>query len=401
MTASPPRRVDPEPSAVIGIESAQSSEPSEQHKFRVPYVDLHAQYAEEREQVLAIVDGVFSSGQFIGGKSSKPLEADLCAYLGKRYCLALSSGTDALMLALQGLGIGPGDEVITPPNSFVASTAAIANIGATPVFADVGEDHNLAPMAVESAITPRTKAIMPVHLFGRCCDMDAIMRIARRHGLAVIEDAAQAIGARFDGRLAGTFGDVGCFSGHPLKVVNAAGDAGWIATDDPDVYERVRLARTQGLLDRDTVGVWGRVARMDTLQAELLRFRLTRVEMQIERRRSNAARYIRRLKRRNDIELPLMGPERRDTFNTFVIQCDHRDDLQTFLATCGIDARIHYPLPIHLQPAASGLGYGPGDMPMTERLAARMLSLPNHPYLSAEDIDFVAESVCRFLDQRS
>ena len=384
----------------LGVTASPPTDPHAPAHVRVPFVDLPAQYEEEREEILAIVDAVFRSGLFVGGRTLHSLETALSDYLGKRYCLALSSGTDALMLALQGLGIGPGDEVITPPNSFVASTACIVNVGATPVFADVGEDHNISPQAVEAAITPRTRAIMPVHLFGRCCDMDAIMDIARRRGLAVVEDAAQAVGARFQGRLAGTFGDIGCFSGHPLKVVNAAGDAGWIATDDAAVYEHIRLVRAQGLQDRDTVSAWGRVARMDTLQAEILRFRLTRVGEQIGRRRRNAARYMRAFRHRGDLELPRSGRGRFDTYNTFVIQCGHRDDLRAFLALRGIDARVHYPVPIHLQPAAADLGYAPGDMPMTERLASRMLSLPSHPYLSEGDIDLVAQSVCQFLDQR-
>lgn len=400
VSLSLPRRFRTEQPTTSASVSATEPDGIEPHGrgFRVPFVNLEAQYLEEREEILAIVDGVFRTGQFVGGKTSRGLEADLCGYLGRRHCLAVSSGTDALMLALQGLGIGPGDEVITPPNSFVASTASIANIGATPVFADVGADHNLSAEAIEAAITPHTRAIMPVHLFGRCCDMDAIMDVAQRHGLAVIEDAAQAIGARFRGRLAGSFGDVGCFSGHPLKVVNAAGDAGWIATDDEEVYERIRLQRGQGLKDRDTVAVWGRVARMDTLQSEILRFRLRSVDNQIARRRANAARYIRALRHHRQLGLPLTGPERLDTYNTFVIMCEERDALQAFLIARGIDARVHYPRPIHLQPAAAGLACRAGSMPVTERLTSRTLSLPSHPYLSNDDIDYVVESICLFLD---
>ena len=396
-----PRRDPPEFQAAAAVAAEGHAIEPHGRGYRVPFVNLEAQYLEEREEILGIVDEVFRTGQFIGGKASRGLEADLSAVLGKRFCLAVSSGTDALMLGLQGLGIGPGDEVITPPNSFVASTAAIVNVGATPVFADVGEDHNIAAAAVAAAITPRTRAVMPVHLFGHCCDMDAILALAREHGIAVIEDAAQAIGARYHGRLAGTFGDVGCYSGHPLKVVNAAGDAGWLATDDEAVYERVRLLRTQGLADRDTVAVWGRVARMDTLQSEILRYRLTRMDLQIARRRVIAARYIRALRHRGELDLPLSGPGRFDTYNTFVIQCDARDDLQLFLAARGIDARIHYPQPIHLQPVAASLGYGAGDMPVAERIAGRMLSLPNHPYLTDADVGHVATSILQFLDQRA
>lgn len=366
---------------------------------QIPYVDLGAQYAEERDELLPILDRVLAGGHMIGGKEIELLEQELAAYHGVKHAVALKSGTDALYLALVGLGIGQGDEVITPPNSFVASTAVIVQAGARPVFTDVLHDQNMDPGRLEAAITPRTKAIMPVHLTGRVADMDAIMDVARRHGLAVVEDCAQAIGGRHHGRLSGTFGDVGCFSAHPLKNFNASGDGGFFVTDRDDVADSARLLRNHGLVDRNTVARFGFVSRMDTIQAAILRFRLPRLASIIERRRNNAALYRELL----DPEFVYMPPELQHQFiayHTFVVQVDHREALKAHLAARGIGTAIHYPIPIHLQPAAAGLGYGKGDFPVCERQAERILTLPIHPGLAADDIRFVAQAVSEFFSSR-
>ena len=362
---------------------------------RVPYVDFAAQYAEERAVIHACVEQVFSRGDFVGGAAVAELETAVAAYCGTAHAVALGSGTDALILSLRALGIGAGDEVITAPNSFVASASCIVHAGARPVFADVAGDQNLDPEQVEAAITPRTRAILPVHLTGRIAEMDALNEIAARHGLFVIEDGAQAFGSTWRGRRAGALGTVGCFSTHPLKNFNAAGDGGFLTTDDPDLAARVRRLRSHGLSGRDTVMEWGFVSRMDTLQAAILTARLGRLEHVFERRRANAARYKSLL----DPRFVAMPPDRlhaADTFHTFVIQVDRRDELREWLAGQGIESFIHYPVPIHLQPAAAGLGYGAGDFPVAEAQSRRILSLPVHQFLGAGQIDAVAAAVNDF-----
>lgn len=361
----------------------------------VPFVDFPAQYKEEKSEIAEIVDRVFSRGEFIGGTEVESLEKDLAAYLGVRDVIALNSGTDALILAMAGLGIGAGDEVITPPNSFVASTAAIVHLGAQPVFADVGDDQNIDVADIRRKITPRTKAIMPVHLTGRMCRMDEIMALAREFNLKVIEDAAQSIGSRYRGRLSGTIGDAGCFSCHPLKNLNAAGDSGFVSTNDPALASWIRLARNHGLKDRNTVVRFGFVSRMDALQAAILRMRLSKLDAVIERRRQNAAIYREHIKT-NHVQVPVCEKDEFNSFHLFVIQADRRDELQRHLGEHGIGSSIHYPIPIHLQPAATGLGHGPGSLPVSERQSGRILSLPIHQFASGRQIEGVARTINEF-----
>ena len=366
----------------------------------VPYVDIAGQFRDERAALMPIIESVLESGQYVGGTREQSLERALVEWCGTKHVVALNSGTDALILALAGLGIGEDDEVITPPNSFVASTGVIAQVGATPVFADVLADQNIDPDAIRRAITPKTKAIMPVHLTGRVADMNSIMEIAREHGLAVIEDAAQSIGSRYDGKLAGAIGDAGCFSAHPLKNLNACGDAGFLCTDRDDIAEYARLARNHGMVDRDTVTQFGTVSRMDSLQAAILEFRLGRLSETIERRRANAALYRSLLDPYLVFSPPCQNIEF-NTFHTFVIQVDHRDALQAHLGEVGIGTAIHYPVPIHLQPAAASLGHGVGDFPMTETQSRRILTLPVHQGLQPEKIERVATEVNQFLGSQS
>ncbi len=361
----------------------------------IPYVDLAAQFAGEREELLAAIESALATGHWVGGAMVEEFEAAAARYLGARHVVSVASGTDALILALRVLDLGPNDEVITPPNSFVASTAAIHFAGGKPVFADVLPDQNIDPAAIEDAITPRTRAIMPVHLSGRIADMDAINAIAAKHKLAVIEDAAQAAGARFNGRAAGTLGTLGCYSAHPLKNLNAAGDAGFIVTDDAALAERLRRLRNNGLIDRNTVVEWGVVSRLDHIQAAVLRYRLDRLDGIVATRRNNAKIYRSALNDRA-VFAPPCRPQEFNAFHTFVIQCDRRDALREHLAKQGIGTAIHYPVPIHLQPAARALGYSKGDFPVTERQAERILTLPVNQTLVRDDIEYVAETVNGF-----
>ena len=364
---------------------------------QVPYVNFRAQFEEQRAEIMATVEQVFARGEFVGGGGGavEALEAELAAYIGVGHVVALNSGTDALILGMRGLGLGPGDEVITPPNSFVASAAAIVAVGAKPVFADVRDDQNIDPDAIAAAITPRTRAIMPVHLTGRVADMRPIMELAERHGLAVVEDAAQSIGSRYEERQAGSFGTIGCFSAHPLKNLNGAGDGGFVATDDSAIAAKVRLMRNHGLADRNTVTMWGTVSRMDVLQAELLRLRLRRLDGVIERRRRNAEVY-RTLLRDAPVFIAPCRNQEFNTFHVFVIQAERRNELQSHLGREGIGTAVHYPVPIHLQPAAADLGYRRGDFPVTERQAERILSLPIHQHLTAADQDYIADKIDAF-----
>lgn len=362
---------------------------------RIRFVDFPRQYAEERDMIIACVDEVFGSGQFIGGPRIFDLEADLAAYAGAKEAVALASGTDALVLGLLGMGIGPGDEVITVPNSFVASVGAIVHVGARPVLVDVADDLNIDPAAVEAAITPRTRAIMPVHLTGRVCRMDELQDIAARHGLEIIEDGAQAFGARYQGRMAGTWGRVGAFSAHPLKNLSAAGDAGFLITDDTELAARARRYRSHGQVNRDTITEFGVNARMDVLQAVILQERLKKLDAIQEQRRRNADLY-RRLIRAPEVRLPVCRPQEYNVFHTFIIQTERRDALRAHLDGQGIGTQIHYPTPIHLQPAASVLGYRRGDLPNAERQADQMLTLPVNQHLSEDDIAYVTDAINAF-----
>lgn len=362
---------------------------------RIPYVDLQGQFAAQKGVLLPAIEEALATGLWVGGPHIERFEQAFAAYCGARHAIGVGSGTDALILSLRALDIGPGDEVITVPNSFVASTACIYLVGARPVFVDVGPDQNIDASGIERAITPRTKALLPVHLTGRVAAMDAVMKIAERHGLKVIEDAAQAVGSKFRGRMAGLWGHAGCFSAHPLKNLNAMGDGGIVVTDDETVAMRLRRLRNNGLVDRNTVAEWGTVSRLDTVQAAILLERLKLLDEVTAIRRANAARYMKALDRKF-VFFPPELPEQFNTYHTFVVQVDRRDELQQFLSKHGIGTAIHYPIPIHLQPAAKALGYKLGDFPRTEEQAKRILTLPVHQLLKGDDIDYIAEKVNAF-----
>ena len=371
----------------------------EMAKHDIPYVNLPAQGRDQLEDLHRIFEAVVLRGSFVGTDDDVAvLERRIADYCGAQEAVALNSGTDALSLAMLVAGIGKGDEVITPPNSFVASTAAIVHLGATPVFADVLADQNIDPEKIARAITLRTKAIMPVHLTGRVCRMDEILDIANRHGLIVIEDAAQSIGSMYKGRVCGSFGHFACFSAHPLKNLNALGDGGFVTTNDKAAARRMRRLRAHGMADRQTVEEWGLVSRMDTLQAAILNYRLDKLPDVIAKRRANAALY-QGLLHHEKIYVPACRNEEFNTFHTFVVQVDRRDELQVYLRDRGIKTAIHYPVPIHLQPAARSLGHKRGDFPVTERQAERILTLPVNQYMSPADVEAVAGEVMAFLDR--
>ncbi len=300
------------------------------------------------------------------------------------------------------LGVGAGDEVITAPNSFVASTSAIALVGARPVFVDVAADLNIDVARIEAAITPRTRAILPVHLTGRPVAMGALMAIARRRGLAVVEDCAQAVAAECEGQRVGSFGNVGCFSLHPLKTLNACGDGGVLTTNDPVIDRRLREMRNLGLATREDCVVWSGNSRLDTMQAAFLLVKLKHLEEWTVRRRAQADAYRRLLAGIPEIELPPVERSNdRAVYHTFVVQVERRDDLRAFLKERAIGTQVHYPVPIHLQSAARDLGVGPGSFPATEAQAGRILSLPVYPELNVEDLTRVASTIRTFYSRPS
>lgn len=362
--------------------------------MKVPYVDFSGQYAAERGRLLAAVDRVMRDGEYILGREVEDFEARFARLCGVGHAVGVANATDALTLALKAVGVRPGDEVITAPNSFVASAGAIAQAGAKPVFVDVKPDQLMDPAKLAGALTRRTKAILPVHLTGKICDMAAISRFARRHKLKVVEDAAQAVGALRGGRPAGSFGDAACFSFHPLKNLNAAGDAGAVVTDDARTAERLRLLRNHGLVSRNEVAFWGYNSRLDTLQAAILGLRLKGLAGVTRLRRRNAALYREGL--RGVVECPADEPGSRDVYHLFVIQADRRDALRDFLKKSGISTAVHYPVPIHLQPAARSSGARKGDFPEAERQSTRILSLPVHQHLEPRQIEHVIARIREF-----
>ncbi len=361
------------------------------------YVSLDAQWHSERSDLLDIIESVLSSGNYIGGETVEAFETRVAKVCGVQHAVALNSGTDALVCSMHALGIRPGDEVITPPNSFIASTASIVHLGAVPVFVDVLDDQSIDASLIAKRITSKTRAIMPVHLTGRMADMQAVNEIADLHNLFVIEDAAQSIGSKVDERLSGSWGHVGCFSTHPLKNLNACGDGGFVTTNDEDVAKKIKLMRNHGMADRNTVETFGYVSRLDAIQAAILNYRIEHLDEVTLRRRANAERY-RSLLNENYVLCPAENSRFFDTFHTFVIQVSRRDELQNFLLKNGVQTAIHYPVPIHLQPAAAGLGYQFGDFPKTEFQSKRILTLPINQFVTTKDVEFVADLVNEFFE---
>lgn len=363
---------------------------------KIPYVDLAAQHRPLKKALLAAAGRVIDSGRFVLGPEVEAFERKFAALHGVKHAVGVGNGTDALVLSLKALGIGPGDEVITAANSFVASAACVALVGATPVLADVRADYNIDPKAVEKAITKKTKAIIPVHLTGRPADMDAILALAKPRGIAVIEDAAQAVLAEYKGRKVGSFGTLGCFSLHPLKTLNALGDGGVITTNDAALAERLKVMRNLGLLTRENCVAFSGNSRLDALQAAMLQVKLKFLGRWTAARRRHAAAYRRALSGVRGLDVPQDGPGEKAVYHTFIVMSYRRDALKDFLAARGVGTAVHYPVPIHQQDAAKSLGWAKGAFPETERQAARILSLPVYPELSDADRNRVVALIREF-----
>jgi dTDP-4-amino-4,6-dideoxygalactose transaminase len=369
--------------------------------MRVPLLDLQAQYATIRPEVRAAIDRVCDSQHFILGPEVAALEKEIASFSGAKFAVGVSSGTDALLAALMAIGITPGDEVITSSFSFFATAGVIARLRARPVFVDI-EPHsfNLDPEDVRAKITERTKAILPVHLFGRCANMHAIAELANSRGIHVVEDAAQAIGAKDDlGRQAGTIGSIGCFSFFPSKNLGGFGDGGMVVTNDADLAEKLRILRVHGGKPKYHHKVIGGNFRLDAVQAAVLRVKLKHLPDWTETRRRNARRYrtlFTEAGLSNLIELPEDTPGH--IYNQFVIRCPERDRLQSFLRERGVETEVYYPIPLHLQECFIELGYKPGDLSHAEAAAAEALALPIYPELSEEQQDYIVRQVVEFYE---
>ena len=364
--------------------------------MRVAFSYLDRQFAEV-DAIIADIRGLVASGDYTLGAALTQFEERFAKLVGVRHAIGVNSGTDALMLSLQAAGVRPGDEVITAPNTFIATLGAIVATGARPVFVDVDAQHNLDPGRIAAAITPRTRAIVPVHLWGNPANMHAIGEIAERRRLAVVEDACQSLTAAIDGRAVGSFGDAGAFSLHPLKPLNVWGDGGVVVTDSDALAANIRLRRNHGLRDRDTVEVFGINSRLDTLQAVVGNHLIERVIAMTDKRIENARRLDAGLAALGDaVRFAPRRPGVRHVYQVYVVRATRRDELKRFLIEQGIEAKIHYPVPLHLQPASVALGYKQGDFPACEAEADEILTLPAHQDLTTAELDHVVEQVRRF-----
>lgn len=362
----------------------------------VRFGDLAREYAALRSEIDAAVGGVLAAGRFVLGPEVEAFEREFAEYVGTSYCVGVASGTEAIALALMACGVGLGDQVITVAHTAVPTVAAVSMVGAEPVFVDVHPQTGLMNVAaVESAVTASTRAVVPVHLYGQCVEMPALLAVAARVGVTVVEDAAQAHGATVAGRRAGVFGRMGCFSFYPSKNLGCYGDGGAVTTSDPALYERLLMLRNCGQVTRYHHRVRGINSRLDELQAAILRIKLRHLEAWNARRRRLAARYQEGL-RGLPLTLPLERDGHQHVYHLYTVQSDRRDALQRSLADHGVETFVHYPVPVHRQEAYVGLGYLPGSLPVSECLAASVLSLPMYPQLGDDEVDRVIEVVRRF-----
>ncbi len=361
---------------------------------RVPFLDLQAHHAAIRGELVAAFEAVLDTSAFAGGPFVQRFEKDFAAYCGTQHCVAVGSGTDALWLTLLALGVRPGDEVITVPMTFMATAEAITYAGARPVFVDIEPDsYTMDPRLLERAITPRTRSIIPVHLYGQMADMEPILAIARKHGIPVVEDACQAHGAMYQGRRAGSWGRAGCFSFYPGKNLGALGEGGAVVTEDADLARKLVMYRDHGQARKYHHQVVGWNARMDGIQGAALQIKLKHLEAANEARRQHARLYGELLADVPELVLPRECPERRHVYHLFVVQVPERDAILAELGERGIQCGIHYPIPVHRQEAYASLGLAAGTFPVSESCTAHILSLPMYPELKPAQIETVAGSL--------
>ncbi|HZR29537.1 MAG TPA: DegT/DnrJ/EryC1/StrS family aminotransferase [Terriglobales bacterium] len=370
-----------------------------QNKTTIPILDLRAQYTAIKEEIRTAIDTVLERQHFILGPEVKNLEQEIAKYCGRKYGIGVASGTDALILALKACGIGPGDEVIVPSFTFIATADAVSLLGAKPVFADIQPDtFNINPAEIEGLITSRTKAIVPVHLYGQSADMDPILAVAKANNLKVIEDTAQALGATYHGRRTASLGDIGCISFFPSKNLGCYGDGGMVVTDSEEIYRKIVSLRAHGSTKKYFSEEQGWNSRLDELQAAILRVKLRYLDQWGAQRRTVADRYDLLLR-----FLEVITPRRNSfgdhVFHQYTIRVPHRDVVQKRLGEAGVTTMIYYPVPIHLQPIYSNLGYREGDLSETEAACKEVLSLPIFPELTEEQSEYVADAIAASLNQ--
>ena len=364
--------------------------------MQIPLVDLKAQYLSIKEEIDEAIQRVLNKCNFIMGDEVKEFEEELASFCSAKYAVGVSSGTDALLLALKAINIQPGDEVITVPNTFIATTEAITMAGGKIKFVDIDEEtFNIDTNKIESAITNKTRAILPVHLYGQPANMDPIIDVAKKYNLKVIEDAAQAHGAEYKNKRVGALGDIGIFSFYPGKNLGAYGDAGAVVTNDPDISNKIAMLRNHGRTKKYEHEYEGYNCRLDTLQAAILRVKLKYINSWNEARRNHASSY-RKLLQNTDIILPTEQKDNKHIYHIFAVRVADRDNLLNKLKNEGIGAGIHYPIPLHLQPAYRYLGYKKGDFPITEKCAREIISLPMYPELNEVKIKKIAEAISKF-----
>jgi len=375
--------------------------------MKVPLLDLKAQYASIKQEIRAAVDDVFDSQYFILGPKVKELEQEIARYSETSYALGVSSGTDALLISLMALGIEPGDEIITTPFTFFSTAGVISRLNATPKFVDIDPDtFNMDPEKLESAITRRTKAVIPVHLFGQCADMDPILEVSSKYGLPVIEDAAQSIGAQYKHRKAGSMAEFGVFSFFPSKNLGGAGDGGMVITRESALYEKLKVLRVHGARSKYYHKIVGGNFRLDSLQAAVLLVKLKYLDSWSEKRRKNAALYNRLFAQSGLIERGIIktpveaykdsGDRNHHIYNQYTLRTRSRDKLQEYLKEQGVSTAIYYPLPLHLQECFKDLGYLKGDFPEAEKASGSVISLPVYPELTDEQQEYIVEKISGF-----
>jgi dTDP-4-amino-4,6-dideoxygalactose transaminase len=362
--------------------------------MHVPFVNLAAQFIELEDELVEAFKKAGRAGAYIQGAEVERFEQGLAQICGTQYVVSVANGTDALELVLTAWGIGPGDEVITAPNSFLASAGAIVAVGATPVFADVTDDLNIDPIKIKQVLSAKTKAIIPVHLTGNPAKMDDINLIARENGLKVLEDAAQSIGATYANKPVGSLGDAAAFSLHPLKNLHLMGDAGFISTNDERLYQQLLALRNHGLINRNESAQWARNSRLDAIQAAFGNIKLNHFARWTKRFQAIAEIYHQRLS--DIVDCPKVDDNNKAVFHNFVIQVPFRDKLMAFLADKGIETKIHYPIPIHLMACSADLGYQLGDFPETEKQSQTIMSLPIYPELTNEQVEFVCQQIQQY-----
>lgn len=368
--------------------------------MKVPYVDLKKQHTLISKRAAKALSALARRGDFILGKEVGLFEAEFAAYCGSRYAVGVNSGTDALFLSLKALGIGPGDEVIVPAFTFIATANAVSYCGAKPVFCDIDPDtYCLDADCARRRLTRRTKAIIPVHLYGQCCDMDAVRKLAAETGLKVVEDACQAHGALYRGKKAGAMGDAGCFSFYPTKNLGGWGDGGMVVTSNEALFKKLLMLRDCGRKSKYEHAMVGYNSRLDTLQAAVLREELKLLERWNARRQRNAVLYARCLAGIKEVTLPSTPPGSSHVYHIYALRARERNRLLEFLKKQGIGVMVHYPVPLHLQPAYAELNHRKGDFPVSERTCAEIITLPMHPFLSRAQIGYVCANIREFYRQ--